>query len=137
MRLKLYSLGILLLLLTGCGETFTALSDVGGAAGGAAVGSSLSDGKMLPTFLGAAGGVGASKILQHKVVEARKVAYQEGYNDAMSQNVKQQYWIMQNQHKSEQNQNATRMETIPVVIPEQEIDGEIQKERIEYIRVER
>ena len=54
---------------------------------------------------------------------------------AMNQAVKQQYWIMQNQQKSLPVDDI-RPRLVPVVMPETNINGVIQKAHVEYIRLE-
>lgn len=128
---------MILLFATGCNVMETGLSDVAGGTGGAALGYAFSSGKRLPTLIGAAGGVGASKLMQKQVNEKIKESYDQGYNEAMSQNVKQQYWIIQNRQKENKMQACIKEDLVPVMIPEQIIDGVLQEERLEYIRVER
>lgn len=137
MKLKLtHILLVILLLLTGCEHLETSLADVGAGTGGAALGYAFSGGKRLPTLIGAASGVGGSKLVQAQVRKKLKESYEQGYNEAMSQSVKQQYWIIQNRQKEQQIRTSNNEKVVPVVIPEQIIDGVIQRERIEYVKIE-
>lgn len=124
-------------MLTGCETVDYTLSDVGGAAAGGALGYELSNGGRIASIAGAAGGVGLSKISKMRVEKCLKESYQNGYDDAMRQNVKQQYWITQNRQKEDIYSSRNTTELVPVTIDEQEIDGEMINERIEYVRVER
>ena len=125
------------ILLTGCssGQTGKNAAVIGGSALGAAIGHEASDGNVAWTVGGAAAGaltaISANAIADNN----ERLAYRNGYEAALNQAAKQQYWIIQNRQKEDQFSDQSGTETfIPVVIPEQEINGEIQNERIIYVR---
>ncbi len=110
---------------------------IGGGALGAAIGNEASDGDAAWTIGGAAIGaltaVGANEASKRN----ERKAYRSGYEAALNQSVKQQYWIIQNRQKEDSaNQSVEPGTFVPVVIPEQEIDGEITNERIVYLRAQ-
>lgn len=122
--------------LVGCQTVETSIGDVGGAAVGGALGY-LSRGDLFATTVGSAGGVMASKLAQARKEKQLKVAYETGYADANNQNIKAQYWNIQNRQQSLASNHGRKSEWVPVVIPEQVIDGTILQERVEYIKVEK
>jgi fructose-bisphosphate aldolase class 1 len=68
--------------------------------------------------------------VQRTVQDAEK----RGYDRAMNQTVKQQYWIIQNQQRQPAQGQDARL--VPVVIPESKINGVIQKAHVEYLKIE-
>jgi predicted small secreted protein len=124
------------LVLAGCGTGAGGVaSDVGLAGAGGVLGYKLSDGNMGATAAGAAAGYVVSKVAQSEYKSAAQKAEKAGYDRAMNQAVKQQYWIMQNQQKSLPVDDA-RPRLVPVVMPETNINGVIQKAHVEYLRLE-
>ena len=63
-------------------------------------------------------------------------AEKAGYDRALNQAVKQQYWIMQNQQKSLPPENELGPRLVSVVIPESNINGVIQNAHVEYLRID-
>jgi len=59
-----------------------------------------------------------------------------GYDRAMNQAVKQQYWLIQARQR-EQKSDERDARLMPVVIPETNINGVIQAAHVEYLHVER
>ena len=127
---------VLPLLLGGCGTgAGGAASDLGLAGAGGVLGYKLSNGNGGAAAAGAAAGYVASKVAQSEHTRATREAEKAGYDRAMNQAVKQQYWIMQNQQKS-LPAAAEQPRLVPVVIPETNINGVIQKAHVEFIRLE-
>jgi hypothetical protein len=63
-------------------------------------------------------------------------AEQRGYDRALNQAVKQQYWIIQEQQKSRESTNESAARLVPVVIPETKINGVLVQAHVEYLRVQ-
>lgn len=123
-----------LLGVSACGTAGSAASDLGLAGAGGVAGYHLSDGKMGGAAAGAAVGYLGSRIAQSEVQRTATEAEQRGFDRAMNQAVKQQYWIIQRQQREPLIERDTRL--VPVVIPESNINGVIQKAHVEYLRVE-
>ena len=124
------------LTLTGCNTVGGAAADVGLAGAGGAVGYQLSDHKIGGAAAGAALGYVASKVARSEVQRATHEAEQRGFDQAMNQAVKQQYWIIQNQQRSRDSSDERATRLTPVGIPETKINGVLQKAHVEYLRVE-
>ncbi len=137
-RQALISTALLTLALqSGCASRQASKSSaiIGGSALGAVIGHNASDGDTAWTAGGAAVGalmaMGANALADEK----ERKAYRDGYEAALNQSAKQQYWIIQNRQKEDQFTGEGQSESfIPVKIPEQNIDGEITNERIIYVR---
>ena len=124
------------LVLAGCSTGAGGVaSDVGLAGAGGVLGYKLSDGNAGVAAAGAAAGYVVSKVAQSEYKSSAQKAEKAGYDRAMNQAVKQQYWIMQNQQKSLPVDDA-RPRLVPVVMPETNINGVIQKAHVEYLRLE-
>ncbi len=124
------------LVLSGCAmRAGGAASDLGLAGAGGVLGYKVSNGNAGAAAAGASAGYVVSKVAQSEQASATKKAEKAGYDRAMNQAVKQQYWIMQNQQKSLPVVDE-RPRLVPVVIPETNINGVIQKAHVEYIRLE-
>ena len=124
------------LVLAGCSTGAGGVaSDVGLAGAGGVLGYKLSDGNAGVAAAGAAAGYVVSKVAQSEYKSAAQKAEKAGYDRAMNQAVKQQYWIMQSQQKSLPVDDA-RPRLVPVVMPETNINGVIQKAHVEYLRLE-
>ena len=124
------------LVLAGCSTGAGGVaSDVGLAGAGGVLGYKLSDGNAGVAAAGAAAGYVVSKVAQSEYKSAAQKAEKAGYDRAMNQAVKQQYWIMQNQQKALPADDA-RPRLVPVVMPETKINGVIQKAHVEYLRLE-
>ena len=127
-----------LLVLTGCATGLGGMAtDAGLAGAGGVVGYKVSGGRIGGAAIGAATGYVASKIAQSEYSKATAEAEKTGYDRAMNQAVKQQYWIMQNQQKSLPADNERNPRLTPIVIPESNINGVIQNAHVEYIRLDR
>ncbi len=126
-------------ILSGCasGNAARKANVIGGSAIGAALGHNASDGDAAWTIGGAAIGALTAAGTNGMAERNERQAYRSGYEAALNQSVKQQYWIIQNRQKEDtSNQGTDRGTFVPVVIPEQEIDGEITNERIIYVRTQ-
>ncbi|HTQ30427.1 MAG TPA: hypothetical protein VMI53_04400 [Opitutaceae bacterium] len=126
-----------LLVLTGCATGLGGMAaDAGLAGAGGVVGYKVSGGKTGGAAIGAATGYIASKIAQSEYSKSTAEAEKTGYDRAMNQAVKQQYWIIQNQQKSLPADNERSPRLVPVVMPETNINGVIQNAHVEYIRLD-
>lgn len=135
-RCEMFLLLLLPLVLAGCSTGAGGVaSDAGLAGAGGVLGYKLSDGNVGTAAAGAAAGYVVSKVAQSEYKSAAQKAEKAGYDRAMNQAVKQQYWIMQNQQKSLPVDDQ-RPRLVPVVIPETNINGVIQKAHVEYLRLE-
>lgn len=119
---------------SGCGTLSGPAGEIGLAGLGGAVGYEVSDHKVGGAAVGAAAGYLAAKVARGEIKRSEAEAEQRGYDRAMNQAVKQQYWIIQNQQRSEKP--ATRTATmVPVVIPESNTNGVIRTESVAYVPV--
>jgi hypothetical protein len=136
-RFEMLSLFVLPLVFAGCSTGAGGVaSDVGLAGAGGVLGYKLSDGNAGVAAAGAAAGYVVSKVAQAEYKSTAQKAEKAGYDRAMNQAVKQQYWIMQNQQKSLPVDDE-RPRLVPVVMPETNINGVIQKAHVEYLRLEK
>lgn len=129
-------LGIVAAGLSGCSTAGGMASDLGLAGAGGALAYELSDGDIGVTAAGAAGGYLVSQVAQTQVKKALKEAEQRGYDRAMNQAVKQQYWIIQNQQRSFETHNESSARLVPVQLPETTVNGVTLNPTVEYVRVE-
>ena len=128
---------LLPLALCGCGTGMGgAASDVGLAGAGGVLGYEVSGDKVGGAAIGAGAGYVASKIAQVSYKHGTTTAEQAGYDRAMNQVVKQQYWIIQNQQKTMQPTDARDPRLMPVVIPESRLNGVIVDAHVEYLRID-
>ena len=123
--------------LSGCSTVGGMASDIGLAGAGGALAYELSDGDIGVTAAGAAGGYLVSQFAQSQVKKAIRNAEQRGYERAMNQAVKQQYWIIQNQQRSFETAQNDSVRFVPVQLPETTVNGVILNPSVEYFRVER
>lgn len=130
------AIGLAALTLAGCSTVGGATSDLGLAGAGGVAGYHLSGGKVGGAAAGAAVGYVASRAAQSEVKSATTEAEKRGYDRAMNQAVKQQYWIIQDQQKSRATTEESEAKLIPIVVPETEINGVLVKAHVEYIRLE-
>jgi len=121
----------LILTVSGCTSVSRTVSDVGLSSLGGVAGYQLSGGKIGGAALGAAAGYVASKATQAEVAREVSKAEKDGYERAMNQAVKQQYWIIQNQQKGSEGPRY-----IPVQVPAQKIDGVLTTPTVHYIKIE-
>ncbi|TLD71328.1 hypothetical protein FEM03_07295 [Phragmitibacter flavus] len=98
MKLILLSIGIALFS-TSCSSTSRLVTSTLAAAGGAALGHSLSDGNPLVTAASAGGGFLLGEAINHAQDGKAKKSYTEGYDKGRSDAVKQQYWLLVDQQK--------------------------------------
>jgi predicted small secreted protein len=129
-------LGVIAAGLSGCSTAGGMASDIGLAGAGGALAYELSDGDIGVTAAGAAGGYLVSKLAQSQVKKAITEAEQRGYDRAMNQAVKQQYWIIQNQQRSFETNQSDSVRLVPVQLPETTVNGVILNPSVEYLRVE-
>jgi len=123
--------------LAGCSTPVgSAAADLGLAGAGGVAGYKLSNGKLGGAAAGAAVGYVSSRIAQSQVQKALSEAEQRGYDRALNQAVKQQYWIIQNQQRSRETPLLSESRLTPVVIPETKINGVVQNAHVEYLRLE-
>jgi hypothetical protein len=124
-------------LLSGCAsnEVGKSATVVGGSALGAVIANQASDGDAAWTTGGAAMGAVAALGANAMAEENERIAYRNGYEAALNQSVKQQYWIIQNRQKEDEFSEPEEPGTfVPVVLPAQEVGGEIQEERVIYLK---
>lgn len=137
MKKRRYSLVLIAFLgcsiFAGCGSLGGGAAEVGLAGLGGAIGYEVTDHKVGGAAAGAAVGYAASKIAQSETKRREVEAEQRGFDRAMNQAVKQQYWIIQNQQRSEKTVRAPAM--VPVVIPESNNDGVIRTESVAFVPV--
>jgi hypothetical protein len=126
--------GSMLMGLTGCGTLGGGAAEVGLAGLGGALGYEVSDQKIGGAAAGAAVGYAAAKIARHEIKRGETEAEKRGYDRAMNQAVKQQYWIIQNQQKGNKPATPTRT-LLPVVIPESNENGVIRNASVAYVPV--
>jgi len=124
------------LVLSGCSTVGSTAADLGLAGAGGVVGYEVSGKKIGGAAAGAAVGYIASKVAQTEVQKGQSEAERRGYDRALNQAVKQQYWIIQNQQRAQEGTEERETRLVPVVIPETNINGVIQKARVEYLRIE-
>ena len=126
------------LLFAGCttSEIGKSASDIGFSGAGGVLGYQLSDGKPAATAAGAVAGYLVSKTVQSSHERTLKEAEKNGYDRALNQAVKQQYWIIQGQQKSRSPDGARDPRLVPVVIPETKINGVTTDAHVEFLRVE-
>jgi hypothetical protein len=120
--------------LAGCNSLGNGAAEVGLAGAGGAIGYEASDHRVGGAAAGAAVGYLAAKVARHEVQRGADEAEKRGYDRAMNQAVKQQYWIIQNQQRGKKTGAATQA-MYPVVIPESNTDGVIRNASIAYVPV--
>jgi hypothetical protein len=111
-------------------------SDLGLGGAGGVVGYELSGHKIGGAAIGAAGGYLASQVAQSQFAKETQEADKAGFDRAMNQAVKQQYWIIQNQQKSVVADDERNPRLVPVVFPQTNINGVIQNAHVEYLTLE-
>lgn len=123
-------------LLAGCSTAGRAASDLGLAGAGGVVGYQVSGQKIGGAAVGATVGYLASKVAQSEVSRGQAEAEKRGYDRALNQAVKQQYWIIQEQQRSRETPDESPVRLVPVVVPETKINGVVQNAHVEYLRVQ-
>ena len=89
------------LALCSCASTSRLVTNALGAAGGAGIASHLSDGDPLITAAGAGGGLLLGETLNYAQDKQVKKSFTQGYDKGRSDAVKQQYWLLVDQQKSD------------------------------------
>lgn len=135
-KLALTGLVFASLALAGCNTIGSTAADLGLAGAGGVAGYHVSDGKIGGAAAGAALGYIGSRVAQTKVQRSLNEAEKRGYDRAMNQAVKQQYWVMQAQQRERPASDAGDARLVPVVISESNINGVIHAAHVEYLRVE-
>lgn len=122
--------------LSGCGTLGTSATDLALAGAGGAIGYEVSDHNVSGAAIGAAGGYVISKVAQTQVKKAITDAEKRGYDRAMNQAVKQQYWIIQNLQKQD-DETGTEARLVTVMLPETTTtDGTILRPTTAVIRAQ-
>lgn len=139
MKKQRFSLAVIigggaLLGLSGCTGVGGGAAEVGLAGLGGAVGYEVSDRKIGGAAAGAAAGYLAAKVARGEIKKSEAEAEKRGYDNAMNQAVKQQYWIIQNQQRTGKTHVRTAT-MVPVVIPESNTNGVIRNESIAFVPV--
>jgi hypothetical protein len=109
------------------------MAEIAGTGTGGAIGYEVSDHKIGGAAAGAAVGYLATKVAERGVQRSEDEAEKRGYDRAMNQAVKQQYWIIQEQQRAAKTEARPTM--MPVVVPESTQDGVIRKESIAFVPV--
>lgn len=125
-----------MLLLSGCGTMRQSATDVVLTGAGGYIGYEAGGKKIGGAAIGAGAGYVASKLLLNETDKATNEAEQRGYDRAMNQAVKQQYWIIQ---RLQQNDGANTSEPryVAVQLPETvTADGVILKPSTITLRTE-
>lgn len=127
---------LIMVFLSGCGTLGTSATDLALAGAGGAIGYEVSDHNVSGAAIGAAGGYVISKVAQTQVKKAITDAEKRGYDRAMNQAVKQQYWIIQNLQKQD-DETGTEARLVTVMLPETTTtDGTILRPTTAVIRAQ-
>jgi hypothetical protein len=121
---------------TGCSTIGGAASDLGLAGAGGVAGYDLSGHRVGGAAAGAAAGYIISKVAQSEVQRTVSDAEKRGYDRALNQAVKQQYWIIQDQQRSRDSADARSVRYVPVQLPETTVGGVIHNPTVAYVPVE-
>ncbi len=135
-RLSVVLFAAFALALAGCSTAGSAAADLGLAGAGGVAGYHLSNEKVGGAAAGAALGYVASRVAQSQVRDGMNEAEKRGYDRAMNQAVKQQYWLMQAQQRAQPASDEHDARLVPLVVPETKINGVLQNAHVEYLRVE-
>lgn len=102
-------------MLSACGTLGSSATDVALTGAGGYIGYEASGQKIGGAAIGAGAGYLASKIVQNEFTQQLTDAEKHGYDRAMNQAVKQQYWIIQNQQKgSDDTDSEARLVTVQI-----------------------
>ena len=126
----------LALALAGCSSVGRNVADLGLAGACGVIGYQVSDHNAGGAAAGAALGYLASSAAHAKIQQEISAAEQRGYDRALNQAVKQQYWLIQQQQQSRAAPAPREVRLEPVVIPETKINGIIRNAHLEYLRIE-
>src|SRR5260221_7966698 len=106
------------LFMAGCSTVGSAVADLGLAGAGGVVGYQVTDQKIGGAAAGAALGYVGSRVAQSEIQREISDAEKRGYDRALNQAVKQQYWIIQNQQRSQATREERDPRFEPLVLPE-------------------
>ena len=109
---------LIMVILSGCGTMRQSATDVVLTGAGGYIGYEASGDKIGGAAIGAGAGYIASKFLLNETDKAILEAEQRGYDRAMNQAVKQQYWIIQNRQRGDAAIASTEPRYVNVSIPE-------------------
>jgi hypothetical protein len=123
--------------LSGCASLRQPATDIVLTGAGGAIGYHSSGKSIKGAAIGAGAGYLVSKIAGNEITAAVEDAEKRGYDRAMNQAVKQQYWIMQNQQRGENTDTAPEPRYVNVRLPEAVTpDGVILKPATITLRTE-
>ena len=126
----------LTLALTGCGTVGQSAADMTLTGAGGYIGYAVSGKKIGGAAVGAGSGYLASKLFQNQFGKQLEDAERLGFDRAMNQSVKQQYWITQNLQKADAK-SGPEPRFISIRIPETVTDdGTILKPATAILRTE-
>ena len=125
-----------LISMTGCSTVGSAAADLGLAGAGGVAGYHLSGEKVGGAAAGAAVGYLASRITQSEVQKTIQEAEKRGYDRALNQAVKQQYWIIQNEQRSREPADSSSVRFMPVQLPETNVNGVIHNPTVAYVPID-
>ena len=109
------ALGLPTLALVGCSTLAGPAADLGLSGVAGVAGYELSGHRVGGAAAGAAAGNVVSQVAQSEVHRDMSEAEKRGYDRALNQAVKQQYWIIQNQQRSRETPPETEDRLVPVV----------------------
>ncbi len=113
------ALSLMLTLLSSC----TALRSAGLAGMGAYAGSTIDDGGLGGSLLGAATGVAADAALNHWESKKSRTAFVDGYALGRSDEIKRLYWAQQRLHEAQDDTPRLRRRYYEIPVPAHEQDG--------------
>ena len=126
-----------LAILAGCNSAGKSAADLGLAGAGGVTGYYVSNRNIGGAAAGAALGYLGSRVAQSAVRHETADAEKRGFDRAMNQAVKQQYWMIQERQREQQNTTTgVQPRFVRVVIPESKVNGAIRTAHVEYLRVE-
>ncbi len=124
------------LMLSGCGTMRQPATDVVLTGAGGYIGYEASGKKIGGAAIGAGAGYIASKIALNEIDAAIADAEKRGFDHAINQSVKQQYWIIQNHQRSD-GVSASEPRYVTVQLPETvTADGVVIRPSTATIRTE-
>ncbi|OAM90241.1 hypothetical protein OH491_07390 [Termitidicoccus mucosus] len=124
-------------LLSGCASLRQPATDIVLTGAGGAIGYHASGKSIKGAAIGAGAGYLVSKIAGNEITAAIADAERHGYDRAMNQAVKQQYWIIQNQQRGEATDTQSEPRYVNVRLPETVTpDGVILKPATITLRTE-
>ena len=124
--------------LNSCNSVPRAATNAALAGTGAFIGHEVADGEPEGALLGAAAGVVAGELLNHKQETGKAKAYTTGYDKWRSDEVKRLYWVQRNLHRGDEFGGAGSLTPSYYEIPVPEhvnSDGTIIEPHTEIIEV--